>query len=227
MKYVLFFLLIPAMSWGQEANSQKELDSIYKTIYPVDTNVVFRQVCDTLPERNAPVRGRHLLEVRERHNTSEGQVDPGFCPSCWHDYWKHIKYLTLEKKRIPKTWVVIETIKEHDRETVKAPKYSPPDKAYEGLIDSASILGIASGNLSFSMDSGSLKNYILVGNYYTDTILVVRDVTNETPSSWWRHVSHRPVRCILYAIHQLGKLERYLDRRKRPLPGYLKVWPNQ
>jgi hypothetical protein len=46
------------------------------------------------------------FEIRELHNTSEGEVDPGICPNCWNDYWKHISYLNNNKKPFSRNIII-------------------------------------------------------------------------------------------------------------------------
>lgn len=46
-------------------------------------------------------------DVREKHNTAEGQMDPMFCPNCWQDYWKHLYYVDrFERKLLPSKYCV-------------------------------------------------------------------------------------------------------------------------
>lgn len=56
--------------------------------------------------RNHSVFWRFGKEVRELHNTSEGQIDPGMCPDCWHDYWQHVKYIDEIGNDLPKEFIV-------------------------------------------------------------------------------------------------------------------------
>lgn len=50
-------------------------------------------------------------EVLERHNTSEGQIDPGFCPNCWHDYWAHKEYLDEARCKLPEGLIVWQAVR--------------------------------------------------------------------------------------------------------------------
>src|ERR1019366_906634 len=112
MKLLLISLLFPLITWGQKFIPIKQygerhtyfIDSSFS--YPVqyqvkstyDTLPVIMLVCDNsmgnvYDHYQLWVYGKKGYEVREKHNTSEGQIDAGFCPSCWSDYWKHIEYL--------------------------------------------------------------------------------------------------------------------------------------
>lgn len=78
--------------------------------HPLDTIQVQRLVVDTTtpPTSRAP-RLKQILEVREKHNEAEGVMDPGMCGGCvYHDYYRHIKYLTSFRGPIPFGWVVFE-----------------------------------------------------------------------------------------------------------------------
>lgn len=53
-------------------------------------------------------------EIREKHNTIEGIIDPYFNKcykdgkevDCYHDYWVHIKYLNFNKQEFPKEVII-------------------------------------------------------------------------------------------------------------------------
>lgn len=76
----------------------------------LDTIDVWRMVCDTTPGFGHGVKMMGITEVRESHNEAEGVIDPGFyLGKAWHDYWRHLKYLTAGGHHLPKGMVVIET----------------------------------------------------------------------------------------------------------------------
>lgn len=57
----------------------------------------------------------------------------------------------------------------------------------------------------------------------------VFNISNEIPSTWWRHIDHNPFPRILIRIQEAGKSTRYLKKMKHgwaPLPTYYKVWNN-
>jgi hypothetical protein len=60
-----------------------------------------------------------------------------------------------------------------------------------------------------------------------DTLLVIRIISNETPSTWWCHVDHRPFLCKLLLIVQFNEKPRYYKKLSRgwgPLPAYYRIW---
>lgn len=76
----------------------------------LDTIDVWRMVCDTTPGFGHGVKLMGLKEVRESYNEAEGVIDPGFyLGKVWHDYWRHLKYLTAAGRCLPKGMAVIET----------------------------------------------------------------------------------------------------------------------
>jgi len=63
-----------------------------------------------LPER-LDTYSTVLYSVRQKHNTSEGVLDAGFCVNCeWHDYWKHLYYLDKDKLPLDKSIIVWQSI---------------------------------------------------------------------------------------------------------------------
>jgi len=46
------------------------------------------------------------FEIREKHNTAEGCIDPGLTPGIWRDYYEHVAYLDSKKKPLAKSVVV-------------------------------------------------------------------------------------------------------------------------
>lgn len=81
-----------------------------------DTIIVMVLVCDTAIETNnmSSIYDQHnphvwwakAYDVGELHNTSEGVNDWGICPDCYHDYYRHIKFLSLDKQPIKKQYFV-------------------------------------------------------------------------------------------------------------------------
>ena len=61
--------------------------------------------------RSHEIWWRFGKEVMELHNTAEGQIDPGFCPSCWHDYWVHKEYLDEIGYKLPKGLIVWQAVR--------------------------------------------------------------------------------------------------------------------
>ena len=60
------------------------------------------------------------LEILEKHNTSEGKIDPGctICVDergkivdCYYDYWVHVKYLDTDKNEISKDYIIWQSVR--------------------------------------------------------------------------------------------------------------------
>ena len=61
--------------------------------------------------RSHEIWWRFGKEVMELHNTAEGQIDPGICPNCWHDYWVHKEYLDEIGSKLPKGLIVWQAVR--------------------------------------------------------------------------------------------------------------------
>lgn len=110
-------LLIGLLLATATALAQHPLDTIRVQCLVVDTS------SNLLAPFPRPARLLSLLAVRELHNTSEGSIDPGICPSCWNYYWKHIRYLTVLRAPVPFGWVVFEGTTLQDADAVA--KFEP------------------------------------------------------------------------------------------------------
>ena len=79
-----------------------------------DTVRVVILVCDTASTSSSPYETawRFGYSIRELHNTSEGNIDPGWCANCnWQDYWKDLNiYLQENKVPVPKSWIVWQSV---------------------------------------------------------------------------------------------------------------------
>jgi hypothetical protein len=102
---LLAILLLCAVS-GQ---AQRKLDTVRVLILYSDTT--YKGI--------SPTQSTFVLSVREKHNTGEGVMDSGAAACvdshgrivpCYNDYWKHLYYLTENKKPINKNWVVWESV---------------------------------------------------------------------------------------------------------------------
>jgi len=100
----------------------------YSHIPEYDTIPVILLVCDTSKSYGYydyygrikwnyryETRWQFGLEVREKHNTIEGVFDPYFSTcydetgkkvDCYHDYWKHIKFLNEHGYEFPKNILI-------------------------------------------------------------------------------------------------------------------------
>lgn len=129
----------------------------------LDTVPVWRMVADTGayaygthgPKDSRLPRYRKLLEVRDQHNESEDVPYPWDCMNCHYtNYWKHLRYLTLEKAPKPYRWVVIEgvVLGENEPEIAAAP--APVDTFIGGAVslDSLGFLSTACGRTKADMD---------------------------------------------------------------------------
>ena len=61
--------------------------------------------------RSHEIWWRFGKEVLELHNTADGQIDPGFCQNCWHDYWGHKEYLDEMGYKLPKGLIVWQAVR--------------------------------------------------------------------------------------------------------------------
>lgn len=96
--------------------------------------------------------------------------------------------------------------------TANAQTISPKDSAVLQAIKEASIIHSADADI-----------------WKPDTALVVRIISNETPSTWWRQIDHSPFPCRLKEIRIVNQPYRYLKKLRHgwaPLPIYYHVWNN-
>lgn len=139
MKRLFLAALLPAaLSSSAQSKSPKYARQL-------DTVAVWRMVADTGayaygthgPKDSRLPRYRKLLEMRERHSTSEDVRYPWDCMNChFTDYWKHLRYLTLEKAPKPYSWVVIEgtVLGEDEPEIAVEPAPEPEDSIPDGVL---------------------------------------------------------------------------------------------
>lgn len=209
---------------------------------PIDTIRVQRLVVDTGAYITKIPVLRTILEVREQHNTSEGCIDPGiYIGVKWNDYYRHITYLTLGKHKIPGTWLVYETERLVDDEPEKPAPPPDPGLILGALPDTGitSFVFRTGGDSVLRVDTAQyLTNYLYTVrsmdtmNVYSrsDTTEVIRFVTNTTPSTFCRHVDHRPVPMVLLQVWSRNSWTIppfYLLPSRKPLPPYLRVWENR
>lgn len=209
---------------------------------PIDTIRVQRLLVDTGAYGTKIPVLRTILEVREKHNTIEGSIDPGFYVGMkWSDYYRHITYLTLGKHNIPVTWLIYETEQLASAEPEKPPPAPDPGMILGALTDTGitSFVFRTGGDSVLRVDTAQhLTSYLYTGlsvdtiNVYSrsDTAEVIRFVTNTTPSTFWRHVDHRPVAMVLLQVWSRNTWTiptYYILPSRKPLPKYLRVWENR
>lgn len=206
---------------------------------PIDTIRVQRLVVDTGAYGTKIPVLRTILEVREKHNTSEGCIDPGFYIGMkWSDYYRHITYLTERKHKISGTWLVYEA----ERLASAEPEKPAPASDSGMILGSLTDTGITSfvfrtgGDSVLRVDTSQhLTSYLYTARSPrtlqlfsgSDTTEVIRFVTNTTPSTCWRHVDHRPVPMVLLQVRDWILPYTYLLPSRKPLPKYLRVWENR
>jgi len=78
--------------------AQRKIDTIRVGLFYVDTTI-------KLPTE---IMYTKALEVREEHWSGEGIPFAGDCGGCYQNYMKHVKYLQLDKKEIPKNWLTFD-----------------------------------------------------------------------------------------------------------------------
>lgn len=125
----LYCLLCAFISVG--ALGQRQLDTVDVVIlvcdtteqYYVDLKFTHGEIIDgqyvdyferdtiCTGNRSHEIWWRFGKEVLELHNTAEGQIDPGSCPSCWHDYWVHKEYLDETGYKLPKGLIVWQAVR--------------------------------------------------------------------------------------------------------------------
>jgi len=90
-------ILLVALIISSPCFSQKR-DTVTVIICYIDTSLYF----------GGPIKWTRVLEVREKHNTSEGVIDPGFYGAGhFQDYYKHIAYLhRLDTAILDKKWLI-------------------------------------------------------------------------------------------------------------------------
>jgi len=128
-RYFIYTLLCAFISVGVFGQRQVDTVDIMMMVsdtseqYYVDTYCTFdtltdsgwvgRLVKDTILTGNISheIWWRFGKEVMELHNTAEGQIDPGSCLNCWHDYWVHIEYLDEIGYKLPKGLIVWQAVR--------------------------------------------------------------------------------------------------------------------
>ena len=79
----------------------------------------YDSICEDRGQQNFMVFRMNGYSVRERHNTSEGEMDPGGMEcfdehghliDCFHDYWLHVRYLDSNKKPLKSTIIVWQSL---------------------------------------------------------------------------------------------------------------------
>jgi hypothetical protein len=168
----------------------------------LDTIDVWRMVCDTTPGFGHGVKLMGIKEVREMHNEAEGVIDPGFYfGRTWHDYWKHLKYLTQGGHRLPKGMVVIER---EDFSANEEPEYSVTLDPPQPLDRSDSIS--FGGAIRFTIDTA----------FMVDSIYTLRGTGGPVKPSWSGGSSGDPILTGTgwMTRHMRKRYERYLKQQK-------------
>ena len=128
-RFAIYTLLCAFISVG--AFGQRQLDTIDVVIMVSDTTeqyyvtntfthgeIIDGQYVDYFKKdtvwtgrRSHEIWWRFGKEVLELHNTAEGQIAPGICLNCWHDYWVHKEYLDEIGYKLPKGLIVWQAVR--------------------------------------------------------------------------------------------------------------------
>lgn len=247
MKFLLLaiFLCFSIVGSTQVLNPQDiKFQGSSPIFYPVDTIKVFRVVIDTSDYKvmggdNKPmsikvscqVEWQYLLEVREKHNSREDNKWAFDCLNCkYADYYKHIKYLSLNKKPLQKGILVMVPVLETESALTKSATQTypllVPQISSDTLDVSSTILSGTTGYFgngdSVLFVDGSIISRAQLGFTKSDTIQVVRLVTNSDS----RNKNNAATPMILYKVWDpkaVGKF-RYLDGHHKQLKANIKVW---
>lgn len=176
--------------------------------HPLDTIRVQRLVVDTSSNLLAPfprpARLVSLLEVRELHNSREGNPYWADCGGCtWPDYRKHLRYLTVLRAPIPFGWVVFEYLTLIDEDPVaKVQPHNWPLK-----IDSAAIIR-SSGDTTWI----ALTTPMTVDSENMTISGTIRD------SNWTRFLGSSP-QLVISAADSTGYLDKLSWNEGLYMPG--------
>lgn len=262
---MLVTILAQAQTFRSTTPSLQEYQTIYRVDQPPaihrDTVAVTRFIM--YPKVN-PKTGvttewtmhrKALLEVREWHNTREGNRWWGDCINCtYSEYWIHITFLLPGSRApLPFTWQVLSDdgfMK--DKEPIGEIGRDPDPSGTWGttlpsLIDTAWLRGSSErgeerisdtlvGGNSFIItgksvyplfvDSVNVRGWGVAWNK-PDTIQVIRMVSDTAQSTFWIYHDPTPRPEVVWMIADPRGVVSYLDRRKKPFPKYFKVWPLQ
>lgn len=108
-KLLILLTFIPLIGFSQQK------DTVKCIMLVCDTARYLRFTDTALYAPSYNVYWQFGYEVREKHNTAENSIDPGFYScidkygnpvSCWRDYYVHLYYLDDKKKPLNKNIVV-------------------------------------------------------------------------------------------------------------------------